>query len=681
MRLDTKMCLSSVLMAAICGGSGIYGIAMIDEQAARLSGPAFQTADGAMMTQIEVEKQMLAVQGIVNDTDVSANQALLTKSREEAVANLTRSLKAELLSSNRVAEVQTQRTAYEASLSELLTANARLKDARKEFDTHADTLRDLTANLEEVADGAVGAIEEKPDEPITWNGGLGTRWNAADGAMESRIGLLTQIVLAERLRTGMSPEQFDHEYKETVEFQEEALKLMVDSKFFLTPFDPKAPQGPTTQHVYIETQNKLKAAIEAYATQVKEFARINQQYHAKSKAFLAVLDEMEVEADHAVEECRTVIADSKVRAWTTIGLSLIASIAASVFGALLLARRITQPLQATVETLDKLAHGDLTQRVTVNATGEVGLVVAAVNQIATSFQKTVEKLVLTTSTLDDASSAMAMTAAGLASSAEHATKQSSSAASAAEEMSNRITSISSSTEQVSTSVSNVTKTVQEITQSIAEVSRSAEQSATITQQASHLASSSNGQIEALTKATAEISGFIEVIQDIADQTNLLALNATIESARAGQAGKGFAVVANEVKELASQSRQATDDIRQRITTMQQTSEQVISTISEISKVIGSVSGAAQSIASAVEQQSLAARTVTHSMEEIATAATVVASGISETATASIEISGNIVGLDQEARRTAEGATHANHASDELSNLVTDLKHLVSNFTV
>lgn len=681
MRLDTKMCLSSVLMAALCGGAGIYGIAMIDQQAARLSGPAFQTADGAMMTQIEVEKQMLAVQGIVGDSDVDENQKLLAKSREEAIGNLTRSLKSELLSSDRVAEVQQQRTAYEGALSQLLSANTKLKDARRDFETQADALRALTSNLEEVADGAVGAIEDKPDEPITWNGGLGTRWSAADGAMESRIGLLTQIVLAERLRSGMPSDQFDKEHKETIEFQEEALKLMVDSKFFLTPVDPQQPNGPTTQQVYIDAQKKLKSAIEAYATQVKEFARVQDAYKKASKSFLTELDALEEEADQTVQECVAVIADSKFRAWATIGLSLLASVAASVFGAITLARRITKPLQATVETLNKLAQGDLTQRVTIKANGEVGQVVVAVNQIAESFKKTVDKLVLTTSTLDDASSAMAMTAQGLADSAELATKQSSSAASATEEMSSRITSISSSTEQVSASVSNVAKTVQEITQSISEVSRSAEKSASITQEASTLASVGNEQIEALSKATAEISGFIEVIQDIADQTNLLALNATIESARAGQAGKGFAVVANEVKELASQSRQATDDIRQRITTMQQTSEQVITTISEISKVIGNVSGAAQSIASAVEQQSIATRTVTHNIEEIAAAATVVASGVAETATASVEISSNIVGLDQEARRTAQGATHANQASDELSNLVTDLKQLVSNFTV
>ena len=73
-----------------------------------------------------------------------------------------------------------------------------------------------------------------------------------------------------------------------------------------------------------------------------------------------------------------------------------------------------------------------------------------------------------------------------------------------------------------------------------------------------------GQMQKLGQAAQEIGNVTETITNISAQTNLLALNATIEAARAGTAGKGFAVVANEIKELARQTAEATEDIKARI---------------------------------------------------------------------------------------------------------------------
>jgi len=75
-------------------------------------------------------------------------------------------------------------------------------------------------------------------------------------------------------------------------------------------------------------------------------------------------------------------------------------------------------------------------------------------------------------------------------------------------------------------------------------------------------------MQALGSAAQEIDRVTETITEISSQTNLLALNATIEAARAGEAGKGFAVVAGEIKELARQTADATEDIKRRISGIQ-----------------------------------------------------------------------------------------------------------------
>jgi methyl-accepting chemotaxis protein len=108
-----------------------------------------------------------------------------------------------------------------------------------------------------------------------------------------------------------------------------------------------------------------------------------------------------------------------------------------------------------------------------------------------------------------------------------------------------------------------------------------------------------------------MQSIVELIQSIAGQINLLALNATIESARAGEAGRGFAVVASEVKNLATQTTDATVQIQKEISNMQGVSGEVLRALQEIAASVDAVHGFVTSIASAVEEQSAVTREIAH----------------------------------------------------------------------
>jgi methyl-accepting chemotaxis protein len=148
---------------------------------------------------------------------------------------------------------------------------------------------------------------------------------------------------------------------------------------------------------------------------------------------------------------------------------------------------------------------------------------------------------------------------------------------------------------------------------------------------------------------------------------LLALNATIEAARAGEAGKGFAVVANEVKELAKQTAQATEDISRKITAIQNDTKGAVDAIASISTVINQVNDISTSIATAVEEQSA---TTNEMMRNVANAAQ-----------GSEEITRNIAGVAEAARDTSTGAQESQKAANDLAEMAAQLRQLVGRFKI
>lgn len=363
-----------------------------------------------------------------------------------------------------------------------------------------------------------------------------------------------------------------------------------------------------------------------------------------------------------------------------VGLAILAGIAVGV-AAVLFARSITRPIVAASEFARGIASGNLTSRCEVRASGEVGTLIQSMNDMRNSLRDMIGRLTSNVGTLSSSSAQLSQTATTLSSGAEETTNQSTAVTAAAEEMSASMTSVSGSTLQMTSNVETVAAAIEEMTASISDVARNSERAAGVASDAARLTEISNSKVAQLGSAAHEIGKVIEVIQDIAEQTNLLALNATIEAARAGDAGKGFAVVATEVKELARQTSEATDDIARRIKAIQESTGEAIRAIGEIEGVIRNVSEVSRSIAAAVSQQQQTTQEIARTVNETTSAVQSVSRGISETAVACQEITRNMVRVDQAARETASGASLTRCAGDELHTIADELQGLVSQFAV
>ncbi|MCX7371063.1 MAG: methyl-accepting chemotaxis protein [Alphaproteobacteria bacterium] len=171
--------------------------------------------------------------------------------------------------------------------------------------------------------------------------------------------------------------------------------------------------------------------------------------------------------------------------------------------------------------------------------------------------------------------------------------------------------------QAGQDVQAVAASAEELAASVAEITRQVSEGAQVARAAADEARATDQTVQGLVQAAAKIGDVVRLISDIAGQTNLLALNATIEAARAGEAGKGFAVVASEVKNLASQTAKATEEIAAQIGAIQSTTEDAAGALRNIGATIERMNEVTTAIAGAVEEQGAATREIARSAAQVA----------------------------------------------------------------
>ena len=317
------------------------------------------------------------------------------------------------------------------------------------------------------------------------------------------------------------------------------------------------------------------------------------------------------------------------------------------------AEELKRNVDSMLDVVKAASQGDLTREINISGKG--------------SIVEMGEGLRTFLSELRESISDINRNAQELAGASQQLTSTSQQMASNAEETSAQADSVSAASEQVSKNVDTVATGAEEMNSSIKEIARNATEAATIVAQAVKITKTTNEMIQELGNSSTEIGDVIKVITSIAEQTNLLALNATIEAARAGEAGKGFAVVANEVKELANQTAEATENISKKIQDVQAKTHSSVEAIAEITRIIHQIDDISNTIASSVEEQTATTSEIGHN--------------VVQAAKGSGDIANNISGVAKAAQSTAEGATEAQRASGELSRMAIDLEKIVGRFRI
>ncbi len=376
-------------------------------------------------------------------------------------------------------------------------------------------------------------------------------------------------------------------------------------------------------------------------------------------------------------------------------ISMVVFIVIGIFVSALAAKRFTRPILGMVSSAQRIKDGDLTVAVAVDSENEMGILQTAFSDMVHALSDLIRNVNLSTGMIKEVSQELNRNAELTAEASNHI---SGIIEKVAQGTQGQITNV----EQGNAAITQMASNLKGVEEHSLVMLQSSEKASAMAQDGSHnvekimgimdtinrIVSNTSNLVENLNAHIGEIGVIVDFIKKISNQTNLLALNASIEAARAGEHGRGFTVVANEVKNLAEQSKNASEEISKKITDIQKETHNIVSSmgqsIQDIQKETRVVHETADSFMNIIQESQAVTheiRTFTESLKELSAGMNSVESSIQEIMEVSEETSSEAQNVLANVQEQNAAIHHITESIDGLVMMSGELEAVVAKFKV
>ena len=366
---------------------------------------------------------------------------------------------------------------------------------------------------------------------------------------------------------------------------------------------PKSERGQALANTLQTRFNEYTALLDTLAAAVKERSLAKYQQDAGRARILdaTYVKDMQAFLARVQERSDSVLAASQ----STYSMARISSISLLTVALLLtvlcwtfIRRGVLQPLQEAGRHFDRIAAGDLTNRIETRSNNEIGTLFASLKRMQEGLTRTISTV---RNGVEEINLGAAEIAAGNA------------------DLSTRTEEQAAALEETAATMEELAATVKQNAENAAQANQLAAVSMEVAQRGGHNVGQVVTTMQGISDSSRRIADIVSVIDGIAFQTNILALNAAVEAARAGEQGKGFAVVAGEVRSLAQRAAQAAKEIKTlieasvdtvkagsaQVSAAGQTMQEIVASVQRVTDIMGEISAASTQQASGIDQVSLA----------------------------------------------------------------------------